>query len=209
LSVDLELLFKKLLRDLRPIFKERGYRSVSQNFVRETPECWVIVNFQKSRWSSQGEKTFYVNAAATAKRLLAFRGEAVDKAPPYFCCEWRCRIEQLGPEREIKQWTITNEESAEQIMQYLQKLFKNFALPALDLMTTETSLLERWGLLNAGYPQLKAKAVLLAADKRQTELRDALAALIERFGGGIVSDGVAEHVRQLRSKYPDVMAGLE
>jgi hypothetical protein len=67
-SADAVVLFNNLLKDLRSLFKEKGFRSASQNFVLKSPECWLIVNFQKSRWFNTGEKTFYVNVAVTTKR---------------------------------------------------------------------------------------------------------------------------------------------
>ncbi len=114
--MEAEALFKKLLRHLRPLFKAHGFRSANQNFILESTECWVIVNFQKSYYADRGEKTFYINIGATAKRLLDFNGESSAKAPRYYACEWRWRAEEFGPDNAtLKQWTIRDEESAEAV----------------------------------------------------------------------------------------------
>jgi hypothetical protein len=140
-SADAERLFKNLLKDLRPLFRENGFRSSSQNFVLESPECWAIVNFQKSRWSNTGEKTFYVNVAVTAKRLLGFYHQSVEKAPPYFSCDWRWRAEQFGKDAEVQSWTIRDEASARETFAYLEKLFNEFVFPEIRALTTEDALL--------------------------------------------------------------------
>jgi hypothetical protein len=59
LSAETEKLFRSLLKDLRPLSKESGFRASSQNFILESAECWVIVNFQRSRWGDRDETTFY------------------------------------------------------------------------------------------------------------------------------------------------------
>ena len=82
MSAETEKLFKGLLKEMRPLFKEHGFRAVSQNFVFESNECWVIFNFQKSRWSDSEETTFYVNVAASSKTWLGFEGKPADKVPP-------------------------------------------------------------------------------------------------------------------------------
>jgi hypothetical protein len=207
-EIDAEALFKKLLKDLRPLFKQNGFCSSSQNFTLETDECWAIVNFQKSRWSSPGEKTFYVNVAVTAKRVLAFQGDPTAKAPAFYACDWRWRAEQLGPEHDVKQWTIRNEPTAHEAFLYLQKLFADFVIPAVKALSTEDALINN-ATSNPGYPQGKAISVLLAAKNRVQDLSTVVSYLMERFGGGVVNDGVRDHIEKLRLNFPELMQQIE
>lgn len=206
---DADSLFKRVLRDLQPLFKETGFRKSSQNFSLESDECWAVINFQKSRWSSLGEKTFYINVAVTPKRLLAFDDEPTNKAPPYYSCIWRSRVEQLGPDPKIQQWTVRDGENPLEVTTYLQTLLANFVIPAVNAMMSEEALLANWSRLSRlGYPELKAKSVFLAGDKKLPELRETLFALCENFGTGVVSAGVKGHIARLRIKFPDVMREL-
>jgi hypothetical protein len=202
MEADSETLFKKLLKDLRPIFKENGFRASGQNFVLESPECWVVVNFQKSRWSRMGEKTFYINVASTPKRVLAFHDLPVEKAPQYIACDWRWRVEQLGPDNDIKDWTIRDEATARAELTYLENLFKDYAFLAIATMTSEAALLEIWPNSGFEYPLLKARTVLLAANGKVAELQQAVDTLISRFGIGVVAEGVQTHLKALRAKFP-------
>jgi hypothetical protein len=111
LSAETEKLFRRLLKELRPLFKKYGFRASSQNFILESTECWVIINFQKSRWAGPDETTFYVNVAASTKRWLGFYGRPPEKVPPHYGCDWTWRVEQFGPDKNIKQWDLRNDET--------------------------------------------------------------------------------------------------
>lgn len=126
--------FNAVLKELRPMLQEYGFRRSSQHFSLETPDCWAVINFQKSHWSQPGEKTFYVNVSVTAKRLMAFEGMSIDKAPPYYSCIWRGRAEQFGPDNTLKQWTVSNGDSLKEVVTYLHKLLKDFVIPAVKSM---------------------------------------------------------------------------
>jgi hypothetical protein len=207
LSAETEKLFRTLLKDLRPLFKKSGFRASSQNFVLESAECWVIVNFQKSRWGERDETTFYVNVAACSKRWLGIEGKPADKAPPFYSCDWRWRVEHFGPANGAQQWTLSDEDSLQVTLAYLQTLFRDFVLPAATTMTTEAELLKHFGGFE--YPQLKTHAVVLAATNQVTALKQTICTLIEKFGSGSAGKGTREHLEMLRSKYPEVMRGIE
>jgi hypothetical protein len=206
LSTDTEKLFKRLLKEMRPLFKEHGFRTASQNFIFESDECWVILNFQKSRWSDSGETTFYVNVAASSKIWSGFAGKPADKAPPYYGCDWQWRVEHFAPDKTIKSWTLRDEASFQATFSYLYKLFQEFVLPATSSMTTNAELLKHTGGFE--YPQLKTRAVILASTAQIDELRLTVATLIEKFAG-TMAVGVQEHLQLLRSKYPDVTRQIE
>jgi len=206
LSAETQKLFKRLQKEMRPLFKEHGFHAVSQNFIFESNECCVIFNFQKSRWSDSEETTFYVNVAASSKTWLGFEGKPADKVPPYYACDWQWRVEQFAPDKTKRSWTLRVEASFHAAFSYLQKLFQEFVLPATKSMTTNAELLEHTGGFE--YPQLKTRAVILASTDQIDALRQTIGTLIEKFGG-TVADGIQEHLRLLRSKYPDVMSQIE
>lgn len=202
-----EKLFKILLKELRPLFKAQGFRASGQNFVLESPECWVVVNFQKSRWAAQGEVTFYVNVAACSKRWLGISGKPAAGTPYFSDCDWRWRTEHFSPDQEIQQWTLRDQESLRRTLVYLKKLFERFVLPSTRTMTTEAELLRHTGRFE--YPQLKTRAVILAATNQVDALRQTVATLMEKFGTGVVAAGVRDHLTLLRSTYPEAMRSIE
>jgi hypothetical protein len=208
LSAETEKLFRNLLKELRPLFKKNGFRASSQNFILESAECWVIVNFQKSRWSPQrDETTFYINVAACSKSWLDFEGRPADKAPPFYICDWQWRVEHFGPDKHIHQWTLCDTDRLRITLTYLRTLFGASVLPAITRLTVEGELLNHSGRFE--YPQLKVRSVILAARSHTSALRETVSTLIEKFGSGVVSKGTREHLELLRSKYPEAMRGIE
>jgi Domain of unknown function (DUF4304) len=207
LSAETEKLFRSLLKALRPLLKESGFRASSQNYILESAECWVIVNFQKSRWAQRDKTTFYVNVAACSKRWLGIEGKPADKVPPYYGCDWQWRVEHFGPDKGIQQWTLSDEDSLRITLAYLQILFRDFVLPAVMTMTTEADLLKHSGGFE--YPQLKTRAVILAATNQVSALKQIVSMLIEKFGSGIAGKKTGEHLEMLRSKYPEAMCSIE
>jgi hypothetical protein len=207
LSAETEKLFKRLLKEMRPLLKEHGFHAASQNFMLESKECWVILNFQKSRWSESGETTFYVNVAACSKTWLGFEAKPADKVPPYYGCDWQWRVEDFAPDKNMKSWTLRDEASFQATFSYLHKLFQDFVLPATRSMTTNAELLKHTGGFE--YPQLKTRAVILASTGQLDALRLTVATLIEKFGTGTAAVVTQEHLRLLRSRYPEVMNHIE
>ncbi|MGB9417577.1 MAG: DUF4304 domain-containing protein [Acidobacteriaceae bacterium] len=202
-----ERLFKNLLKGLRPLFKEYGFGSSGQNFVLESPECWVIINFQKSRWSAPDETTFYVNVAASSKCWLAFCGEPTGKVPRCYACAWLWRAEHFGQDKSIEKWTLRDENGAGDVLAYLQRLFREFVFPSTKTMMTDIELLNHTGGFE--YLQLKARSVILAATNQISPLQQAVAMLIEKFGSGAVAVATRTHLELLRSKYPSAMHSIE
>jgi hypothetical protein len=207
LSAETEKLFRSLLKDLRPLFKKSGFRASSQNFILESAESWVIVNFQKSRWAQRDETTFYVNVAACSKRWLGIERKPADNVPPYYGCDWRWRVEHFGPDKGIQQWTLRDEDSLRVTLAYLQVLFRDFVLPAATTMTTEAELLKHSGGFE--YPQLKTRSIISAATNQVSALKQTVSTLIEKFGSGTAGKETREHLEMLRSKYPEAMRSIE
>jgi hypothetical protein len=207
LSAETQELFRRLLRELRPIFKENGFRASGQNFILESAECWVIVNFQKSRWSARDETSFYINVAASSKRWLGIEGTAGDETPPYYACDWSWRAEYFGPDQSVQPWTLSDDHSLNKTLTYLRSLFCDFVFPATLEMTTEAELLKHFGGFD--FPQLKTRAVISAATNDVGALKQAVATLIEKYGSGIAAKGTRDHLEVLRSKFPEAMNRIE
>lgn len=206
---DANQFFADVLKGLHPLLKQNGFRKSGQNFILESSECWVVINLQKSRWSGPDEKTFYVNVAVTAKRLLAFEHEKSDKAPVYWKCAWNVRAESLAPEPRIQQWTVRDEASVREALEYLLILIGEIVIPKVKRMLSERDLLSMWeDDARLGYLNLKAKSILLAAQGNRAELERTLRQLKEEFGTGVVSEGVARHIALLQKDFPDTVDRL-
>ena len=130
----------------------------------ETPECWGIINFQKSLYCSANEKKFTVNLAIAAKRILRFNDESEDKPPRYYASHWQNRIGHLIHRESDRWWTLTDEASYEEVFAEAEQLIAGKAVSLIKSHLSEADLLALWDVNVGGfeYPTLKCKSILLA-----------------------------------------------
>src|ERR1035441_9708666 len=90
-------------------------------------------------------------------------------------CAWNIRAEDLAPEPKIQQWTVRDETSAEEVLEYLLILLGQFVIPKLKSLLSEKDLLRMWADdARLGYRNPRAKSVLLAAQGNGVELESRL-----------------------------------
>jgi hypothetical protein len=193
-----DLLFQRFLKDLRPVLAEQGFRRKSQNFVIESPQCWGIINFQKSLHSSAGQKTFTVNVAIAAKRILRFYDEPADAPPLHYKCHWEVRLGQLIPGRSDRWWTLSDEASYDSAFTEVTGLITEKAVPIVKDHLTEEGLLELWGKILGGfeYPRLKEKSILLAERNEFDQLPSIFLRIREICRGGAAEEGSEKHIAE-------------
>jgi hypothetical protein len=198
-----DLLFRRLLKDLRPAMAERGFRRNSQNFVIESSECWGVVNFQKSLYSSPQQKRFTVNVAIAAKRVLGFYDEPEDKPPMHYECHWETRLGHLIPGHSDLWWTLSDETSYASVLAEVKELIASRAIPIVKNHLTEETLLTLWGKNVGGfeYPMLKHKSILLAERGRFTELPAVFERIREICRGGLAESGAEQHIAQVKERF--------
>jgi hypothetical protein len=93
--------------------------------------------------------------------------------------------------------------------EYLRILVGEFVIPKVKGMLIEADLLRIWtDDSRLGYPNLKAKSILLAAQGNRMELEHTLRRLKDAFGAGVVAEGVTTHIETLQGTFPDSMEGL-
>jgi hypothetical protein len=159
-----DLLFRRLLKELRPSLGKERFRRHSQNFVIESDEYWGGINFQKSLCPSANEKRFTVNVAIAAKRVLRFYGDPSDKPPRHWKCHWQNRVGHFIPGAGDRWWTLSDEASYHPISAEVGTILVEEAVPMIRNHLTEEQLLALWGENVGGfeYPILKHKSILLA-----------------------------------------------
>ncbi len=182
---------------------EYGFRRSNQNFVIESSECWGVINFQKSLYSSAQQKRFTINVAIAAKRVLHFYDEPEDKSPLHYKCHWEVRLGQLIPGSSDRWWTLSDEASYPPVTAEVKELIASLAVPVVKEHLTEETLLTLWGKNVGGfeYPMLKHKAILLAERGRFTELPAVFERIREICRGGSAESGAEQHIAQVKERF--------
>ena len=199
-----EMLFQRLIRNLKPLLRSNGFLRRGQNFTCESLECWGCINFQKSRYSAAEEKRFTINLAIAAKRILAYEGKEVDACPPTYACHWTIRIGVLMPERNDIWWTLSSEESLVAVEAEIQMTLSELAIPTVKAHLTEKGLLELWGSKMPGafeYPMLKNKSILLAMDGIFDEIPPTFQRIREICRGSSAKKGAEEHIARMQKHF--------
>ena len=196
-------LFQRLLKDLRPVLAGHGFRRSSQNFVIESAECWGVINFQKSLYSSPGEKRFTINVAIAGKRILRFYGEPEDKPPLHYKCHWEVRLGELISKQHDRWWTLSDEESYLPVLRDIQELIVSKAVSIVKEHMSEDGLLTLWEKILGGfeYPILKHKSIVLAEQGKIDELPAVFQRIREICVGGPASQGAQQHISTVRVLY--------
>jgi hypothetical protein len=196
-----ETLFQRLLKDLRPALAPSGFRRRSQNYICESPECWAVINFQKSQWSTVNEKRFTINLAIAAKRILAYQDLSTDAPPRSFACHWETRIGSLLPDNRDKWWTLSDESSYGAVESEVQNTLSEYAVPILKEHLSERGLLDLWSSKTPGnfeLPSLKYKSILLSEQKQFDRLPEIFQRMRDISRGNLAAPGVEDHIAQLR-----------
>jgi hypothetical protein len=199
-----DLLFRRLLKELRPSVTKEGFRRHSQNFVIESNECWGVINFQKSSHSSAHEKRFTVNVAIAAKRVVRFYGDPSDGPPLHWKCHWRNRIGSFIPGAGgDRWWPLSGEASYNPIFAEVETLLVEKAVPMIKSHLTEGQLLALWDENVGGfeYPMLKHKSILLAEQGAIDQLAPIFGRIREICRGSSASDGAEQHIALLKQRF--------
>jgi hypothetical protein len=198
-----DLLFQRMLKELRPVLSEFGFRRKSQNFVIESPDCWGVINFQKSLYSAAGQRTFTVNVAIAAKRILRFYDEPVETPPLHYKCHWEIRLGELIPGSSDRWWTLSNQASYESVATEVKELVTESAVPIVKDHLTEEGLLELWGKILGGfeYPRLKEKSILLAERNEFDQLPRIFLRIREICRGGAAEEEAEKHIAEVTRRF--------
>jgi Domain of unknown function (DUF4304) len=199
-----ELLFQNLLKNLRSLMNEEGFRRHGQNFVRESDECWGVINFQKSQFSDGAKKTFTINVGIAAKRVLAYYGKPVTTFPPEYQCHWRERLGLLMPEGRDIWWAVSPSVPMSAVEEDVSRALVELAAPFVRQHLSESGLDVLWNSNTPGsfeYPRLTFQSVL-AAIQGKTDLLPELFSRIRKTSENTTAAPYAEkHVAELRRRF--------
>jgi hypothetical protein len=200
-----EILFKRLLNNLRPIFTSKGFRKHSQNFICESSECWGIINFQKSLYSSPNAKSFTVNVAIAAKRILKYCSLPETSPLPAYECHWRERIGSLLPAPMDTWWKLSEESTYSAVEVQVRDALLATAIPLIRENLTEQGLLDLWASRMPGsfpFPRYKHQSILLAQQGRLEELPEIFRLIRESCQAASAKKSAEEHISELIRCFP-------
>ncbi len=127
---------KRLEAEFTGILKPLGFGKRGKHWVRETAQCFCLVNLQKSDYGDQ----FYVNLGAFVKQL-----DPQLTAPQEHQCHYRIRLARLLPDRTVLERGLDfeNEVAEDERFGIVGSALRDYGLPWLKSVETLEGIRER------------------------------------------------------------------
>lgn len=137
--------YKKIINDVTPSLRERGFKKSGASFYLQNEESWGIVNFQKSTKSSSEHIVFTVNLGVASKRLLKLSSTLhVGSRPGIWDCHWQERLGHLLEEKKDVWWTVEYQTPIDQLSHQIQEYIFNFGVSEVLKYMSDESLRALW-----------------------------------------------------------------
>ena len=176
---------KQLVADeLRPVFKDRGYRQKGLTFYRPVEDNFGIVQLQKSRSATATSLDFTINLGVFSGRVHRTLSQImwvpeVNGVPTEPACHLRQRTGWLLPEARDVWWTVRADADRAERGRTLRTVLEEHAFPFLAARVSDEGLRDHWLQHRPQGPQ----GLALAALVRDLGPQDALASVLERLRG--------------------------
>jgi len=127
---------KRVEAEFNAILKPLGFNKRARHWVRETAQCFTLVNLQKSQW---GDK-FYVNLGAFVRQL-----DPQVTAPLEHHCHYRIRLTELVPDAAALErgLDLENEVAEEERFEVISSALRDYGVPWLKSVETLEGMRER------------------------------------------------------------------
>jgi len=194
--------FAALLASLREPLRSLGFRTAGQRWTFDSQDAIGLIEFQRSRASSQGAIRFTVNVGVEYRLLSNFFGASSVGAPPKIeHCHWRDRLGFLMPEQHDLWWTIDSETDCHRLSEVLSGALRRYAVPTIMSRLSAKELLQELRLPTfRGATALQRLMYLSVAARAagESELAQDAASELERNAKGRPWERTVEvHLRKL------------
>ncbi|AIQ50675.1 DUF4304 domain-containing protein [Paenibacillus sp. FSL R7-0331] len=176
-------LFKEIItNDIKPFFKQHGYRKKDLNFHKTEAGFIYKINFQKYPYNTSSKLMFYINCSVHSAELIPFQSKQPEDLalPPLdFKAHLNARIRELCPAAP-QHYTLTPETDRETFTAELIRHLEE-ALSFMHAMTSARDIADYYMDRTALYMSEEIFRLLLHSGDQETAT-DYLARLKEKYG---------------------------
>lgn len=131
--------FANLLKgELSATFRKEGFKRKGQNFFREYPYAWQVVNFQNFTWNTATWGEFVINIGIDLK--------SPEKTPrSQFPLEYECDLrERMGEFLDMGDcsFVISDDDDVDRVRKKLITIFQKYIFPFLNMFTSEDRIIQ-------------------------------------------------------------------
>lgn len=198
-------IFQQLLNTISLFLKPYCYSRKGNAFYCQHGGNWGVIEFQKSRKSSDTEIIFTINFGVCSQNLLKFfKPEMVDKKTSIEECHWRQRIGLLLRDHTDKWWSINSNSSIEQLSVEIQEMLLVTGIPEIERYISDSELQALWlsnqspGLTDV--QRLINLSVLLKASGDVAQLNTVLQQLDDLSENNMASSMIKYHLGRIKGE---------
>jgi Domain of unknown function (DUF4304) len=181
--------FKEFLTLVAPVLRTCGYSRRGQNFYTRRDGNFGVINFQKSKTSTNSKVTFTLNLGIYSQVLAKFYYKWKEGSPPTEpACHWRKRVGLLLPGKQDHWWVIDE-------TTFLPSLVREFE----DILPLAASEIESY-ITDEALRDFLLSTCCISGFRNSGELQD-LSVLVKRHGPFGVLDSILADLRNSGVKY--------
>ncbi|WPU99897.1 DUF4304 domain-containing protein [Mucilaginibacter sp. cycad4] len=134
---------KLLLANIENVLKRKGFVKSGNTFYIESNGNWGMLNFQKSKSSTNAETILTINLGVSLVSLRRFKNENIKKKPDVLDCHWGMRIGHLLPQKTDYWWKI-DDSNIKEVEDEILIVILNIAIPEILNHLKEGELEKEW-----------------------------------------------------------------
>lgn len=137
--------FKKIIRELSPMLKQKGFYKKGNNFYLEAGKNYGVVNFQKSRESTKDTVKFTINFGIYSDVLGRLQYDYNSSVKPEVDqCHWEARVGSFMPGSPDYWWNVNITDSLSWITSNIMETVESIIVPEINKRLSDESLINSW-----------------------------------------------------------------
>jgi hypothetical protein len=193
--------YNSLLNSLGGLLKDSGYVKKGNTFYLFKNSNWGILDFQKSRDSTNEELIFTLNVCVVSSKLRKLLDEdnSSDR-PEAGRYHWRSRIGLLMQKGDFW-WKLNDSDDINNIIIDVAQALMQFALPTVEKMISDVGLINAFKIDGGGNTEIQRYIYLTTLLKlnHDSTLNDYIDEMLETFTGKSYWSTANDHIRFLNS----------
>lgn len=198
-----DVAFNSVLKAINASLRAHDFKRIGQSFSRQSVDCWQVISVQKSVYSSAEEKSFTINFGICPKAILEFSRRDTQKAPIYYTCPMRFRINRFIEGCNDKWWLVSDAASADAAIADVTSILKMKAIPFLDGLLSSDQILELYSsgsVLGFEIDRDEAQLVLAAQSGQLGEVGK----LLQHYEQRWFTSGAHERASRFCNRFRDI-----
>ncbi|MCE6987454.1 DUF4304 domain-containing protein [Dyadobacter sp. CY323] len=195
-------IFKELIKALTPILKPMGFSKKENSFYLEAGKNYGVVNFQKSRESTNEVVKFTINFGIYSDVLGKLQYDYNSSAKPEVeQCHWEARVGSFMPGSPDYWWNVSTSDNLSGITSNVKETVQSIIVPEINKRLSDEGLINGW--MNESYAgtteigRFKYLTTLLKSKGNFDTLNQVVETFMQQSKGKPNASRAIEHLKEI------------